>query len=47
MTRLSRAWKNGCDYAPIILRIQPGLTGWWQIMGRHVTTFEQRLRLDE
>jgi len=35
------------DYAPIILRIQPGLTGWWQVMGRHNTTFEQRLRLDE
>ena len=35
------------DYAPIILRIQPGLTGWWQVMGRHNTTFEQRLRMDE
>jgi len=35
------------DYAPVILRIQPGLTGWWQVMGRHNTTFEQRLRLDE
>ena len=35
------------DYAPIILRIQPGLTGWWQVMGRHGTTFEQRLRMDE
>ena len=35
------------DYAPIILRHQPGLTGWWQVMGRHETTFEQRLRLDE
>jgi len=35
------------DYAPIILRIQPGLTGWWQIMGRHQTTFKQRLLMDE
>jgi len=35
------------NYVPIILRIQPGLTGWWQVMGRHGTTFEQRLRLDE
>jgi len=35
------------NYAPIILRIQPGLTGWWQVMGRHGTTFEQRLRMDE
>jgi len=23
------------------------LTGWWQVMGRHGTTFEQRLRMDE
>ena len=22
------------DYAPVILCIQPGLTGWWQISGR-------------
>ena len=35
------------NYVPIILRIQPGLTGWWQVMGRHGTTFEQLLRLDE
>jgi len=35
------------DYAPVILRIQPGLTGWRQVMGRHGTTFEQRLRMDE
>ncbi len=35
------------NYAPTILRIKPGLTGWWQVMGRHNTTFEQRLRLDE
>jgi Undecaprenyl-phosphate galactose phosphotransferase WbaP len=35
------------DYSPIIMRIQPGLTGWWQVMGRHETTFHQRLRLDE
>ena len=35
------------DYASTILHIQPGLTGWWQVMGRHKTTFEQRLRMDE
>ncbi|TRZ52821.1 hypothetical protein D4S03_02855 [bacterium] len=23
------------DYALTILRIKPGLTGWWQVMGRH------------
>jgi Undecaprenyl-phosphate galactose phosphotransferase WbaP len=35
------------DYASLILRISPGLTGWWQVMGRHSTTFEERMRLDE
>ncbi len=34
-------------YASLILRISPGLTGWWQVMGRHSTTVEERLRLDE
>jgi Undecaprenyl-phosphate galactose phosphotransferase WbaP len=34
-------------YASLILRIPPGLTGWWQVMGRHSTTFAERLRLDE
>jgi Undecaprenyl-phosphate galactose phosphotransferase WbaP len=35
------------EYAPLIQRISPGLTGWWQVMGRHSTTFEERLHLDE
>jgi Undecaprenyl-phosphate galactose phosphotransferase WbaP len=35
------------EYASLILRISPGLTGWWQVMGRHSTTFEERLHLDE
>lgn len=35
------------DYAGLILQIRPGLTGWWQVTGRHGTTFQQRLRLDE
>jgi len=35
------------DYASLILRISPGLTGWWQVMGRHSTTFDERLHLDE
>jgi Undecaprenyl-phosphate galactose phosphotransferase WbaP len=32
--------------ANLILKTRPGLTGWWQVMGRHSTTFEQRLQLD-
>ncbi|RJP52047.1 MAG: undecaprenyl-phosphate galactose phosphotransferase WbaP [Anaerolineaceae bacterium] len=35
------------DYAPILLRVNPGVTGWWQIFGRHNTTFQKRLQMDE
>ncbi|NOH01015.1 MAG: exopolysaccharide biosynthesis polyprenyl glycosylphosphotransferase [Chloroflexi bacterium] len=34
-------------YAATILRVKPGLTGWWQVAGRHNTTFHERLRMDE
>lgn len=34
-------------YASIILRVHPGVTGWWQVLGRHNTTFQQRLEMDE
>ncbi len=34
------------DYAGIILKVKPGLTGWWQVMGRNATSFEERLQLD-
>jgi len=35
------------ESAAIIHRVSPGLTGWWQVMGRHNVTFEERLRMDE
>jgi len=35
------------DYLDVILKVRPGMTGWWQVMGRHNTTFENRLRMDE
>jgi Undecaprenyl-phosphate galactose phosphotransferase WbaP len=35
------------EHGELILRVQPGLTGWWQVMGRHETTFQHRLELDE
>jgi len=35
------------DYAIIIHKVKPGMTGWWQVMGRNSTTFEERLKLDE
>lgn len=34
------------DAAPLILRVRPGLTGWWQVMGRNNLSFEDRTRLD-
>lgn len=35
------------DSAVLIHRVHPGLTGWWQVMGRHDLTFKERLGLDE
>ena len=31
----------------VIQRVAPGLTGWWQVMGRHEVPFETRLQMDE
>lgn len=35
------------EHANIILKVKPGITGWWQVMGRNATSFEERLQLDE
>jgi len=35
------------SYAATILRVPPGITGWWQVLGRHQTSFQQRLEMDE
>ena len=35
------------SYAEVILRVRPGMTGWWQVQGRHRTTFQRRLEMDE
>jgi len=34
------------ESADIILRVRPGITGWWQVLGRNDTTFRQRLAMD-
>lgn len=34
-------------YAATILRVNPGMTGWWQVLGRHNTSFVKRLQMDE
>lgn len=35
------------NYAATILRVTPGMTGWWQVLGRHGTSFQKRLQMDE
>ena len=32
---------------PIIIRVKPGITGLWQVRGRNILPFEERLILDE
>jgi len=31
---------------PKLLSVKPGLTGFWQVMGRQLTTHEERVRMD-
>ena len=44
---ISNEYEDMGSYAELILQVRPGMTGWWQVMGRHTTTFQQRLQLDE
>jgi Undecaprenyl-phosphate galactose phosphotransferase WbaP len=39
--------KDMGSYAAMIFRVRPGITGWWQVLGRHQTTFTKRLQMDE
>lgn len=34
------------DLLPKLLSVKPGVTGYWQVMGRQNTTYEQRIRMD-
>jgi len=34
-------------YAPTIFRVDPGMTGLWQVLGRSNTSFQKRLEMDE
>lgn len=38
--------ENYGDFASLILRVKPGITGWWQVMGRNDHPWEQRTRLE-
>ena len=35
------------NYDTVILRVKSGITGWWQVSGRHSTSFQRRLEMDE
>jgi Undecaprenyl-phosphate galactose phosphotransferase WbaP len=34
------------DFASLILRVKPGITGWWQVMGRNEHPWERRTKLE-
>ncbi len=34
-------------YAPVVLRVKPGMTGWWQVRGMHQIDFDQRVQMEE
>jgi lipopolysaccharide/colanic/teichoic acid biosynthesis glycosyltransferase len=37
--------RYGC-LLPKLLSVKPGLTGFWQVMGRQTTSYEEKIRLD-
>jgi Undecaprenyl-phosphate galactose phosphotransferase WbaP len=38
--------ENYGDFASLILRVKPGITGWWQVMGRNEHPWERRTKLE-
>lgn len=34
------------ELLPKLLSVRPGLTGFWQVMGRQLTTYDERVRMD-
>ena len=34
------------EAAEFVLRVHPGLTGWWQVMGRNDLSFQERIQMD-
>ncbi len=43
---LSEKKKIGEEYAKIILKVKPGITGLWQVSGRNNLSFSERVELD-
>lgn len=44
---LPREKKDMGKYYKFIIKVKPGLTGYWQVNGRNDTSFKDRLKLDE
>ena len=44
---LGREKKDMGKYYKILIKVTPGLTGYWQVNGRNDTDFKERLKLDE
>jgi lipopolysaccharide/colanic/teichoic acid biosynthesis glycosyltransferase len=34
------------QYKDLLLRVKPGITGYWQINGRQEVSYEERVRMD-
>ncbi len=43
---LAEEMKKVGDAAQTILHVKPGITGWWQVMGRNDLPFQDRIRLE-
>src|SRR5690242_20796661 len=35
------------EFLPKRLSVKPGMTGYWQVMGRQTTTYDERVNMDE
>nr|MBA3303510.1 sugar transferase [Acidimicrobiia bacterium] len=38
-------WRYG-DFAQVVLQVKPGMTGPWQVNGRSLMPYEERVRVD-
>ncbi|GAB4397265.1 MAG: hypothetical protein OHK0031_17260 [Anaerolineales bacterium] len=34
------------EYAAVVLRVKPGMTGWWQVTGKHDVDYAKRIQLE-
>jgi lipopolysaccharide/colanic/teichoic acid biosynthesis glycosyltransferase len=43
--RREEGYRYGANL-PRLLTVKPGMTGFWQVMGRQTTTYEERVQMD-